>query len=119
MALAQARQVHELLVDEVVPHEEAEDRELYPALDRAIGGTNPTGPMSREHVEIVHQVRRLGQLLDELENDGCDEEDVIELRRLLYGLYAILRLHTAQEDESYLSLDDEGDASPLTPRSRG
>ncbi len=107
-ALAQVLQVHRMLVDEVVPHEEAEDRELYPALDRAIGGANPTGPMSREHTEIAHQVRRLGQLLDEVGAEGCDEEDVIELRRLLYGLYAILRLHTAQEDESYLSLGDQG-----------
>ena len=64
--------------------------------------------MSREHVEIAHQVRRLGQLLDEVGAEGCDEEDVIELRRLLYGLHAVLRLHTAQEDESYLSLGDEG-----------
>ena len=30
--------------------------------------------------------------------------DIMELRRLLYGLHAILRLHTAQEDEAYLSL---------------
>ena len=106
-ALTQARQVHRLLVDEVLPHEEAEDRQLYPALDRAIGGANPTGPMSREHVEIAHQVRRLGQLLDEVGTEGFDEEDAIELRALLYGLYAVLRLHTAQEDESYLSLGEE------------
>jgi len=30
-----------------------------------------------------------------------------ELRRLLYGLHAILRLHTLQEEESYLSLGDQ------------
>jgi len=29
---------------------------------------------------------------------------------LLYGLYAILRLHTVQEDETYLSLCDGADA---------
>jgi hypothetical protein len=29
------------------------------------------------------------------------------LRRLLYGLHAILRLHTAQEEEGYLSLADD------------
>jgi len=40
--------------------------------------------------------------------NGFDEEDTIELRGLLYGLYAVLRLHTAQEDESYLSLNEEG-----------
>jgi hypothetical protein len=29
---------------------------------------------------------------------------VVELRRLLYGLYAVLRLHNAQEDEGAHSL---------------
>jgi heavy metal translocating P-type ATPase len=121
-ALAQVRQVHQMLVEEVVPHEEAEDRQLYPALDRAIGGSNPTAPMSRAHVEILHLVRRLGELLDEVGTQGCDEEDMIELRRLLYGLYAVLRLHTAQEDESYLSLGslgaEEREERPAPSRSR-
>ena len=32
---------------------------------------------------------------------------VVGQRSLLYGLHAILKLHTAQEDENYLSLADE------------
>jgi hypothetical protein len=63
--------------------------------------------MSRAHVEITHQIRRLGQLLDDIGPDGPDSEDITELRRLLYGLYAVLRLNTTQEDESYLSLADD------------
>ena len=30
--------------------------------------------------------------------------DLPELRRLLYGLHALLKLHMAQEEESYLPL---------------
>ena len=52
-AVARVRDVHRLLVDEVEPHEEAEQDVLYPALDRVIGGRDPTGPMSRAHVEIA------------------------------------------------------------------
>jgi hypothetical protein len=48
--------------------------------------------------------------LDEVGAEGLDEEDTVELRGLLYGLYAVLRLHTAQEDESYLSLGEESAA---------
>ena len=71
--------------------------------------------MSRAHVEIAHQIRRLGQLLDDIAGAGPDDEDLAELRRLLYGLHAVLRLHTAQEEESYLSLGD--DAVPgVAPR---
>jgi len=106
-ALAEIRQVHRLLTEEVQPHEQAEQEVLYPALDRFLGGSDPTGPMSRAHVEITHQIRRLGQLLDDIGPDGPDSEDISELRRLLYGLHAVLRLHTTQEDESYLSLADD------------
>ncbi len=110
-AMDQVRQVHRLLVEEIGPHEEAEQDVLYPALDRLIGGSDPTGPMSRAHVEIAHQTRRLGELLDDIGADGPDDEDLSELRRLLYGLHAVLRLHTAQEDESYLSLSDDEPAA--------
>ena len=37
-------------------------------------------------------------------------EDVVELRRLLYGLYAVLRLHNAQEEEGAFSLVPNGAA---------
>jgi heavy metal translocating P-type ATPase len=107
-AMAEVRQVHALLASQVVPHEQAEEELLYPAIDRALGGNHPTGPMSRAHVEIAHQTRRLGQLLDDMDPDGPDEEDLVELRRLLYGLYAVLRLHTTQEEESYLSFGEDG-----------
>jgi soluble P-type ATPase len=107
-AMAQVRQVHRLLVEEVQPHEEAEEEVLYPALNRFFGVPEATGAMSRGHVEIAHQIRRLGQLLDDIGPDGPDDEDIAELRRLLYGLHAVLRLHTAQEDESYLSMGEGG-----------
>jgi heavy metal translocating P-type ATPase len=106
-AVARVRRVHRVLVDEVQPHEQAEQEVLYPALDRLIGGRDPTGPMSRAHVEIAHQIRRLGALLDDIGPDGPDEADIADLQRLLYGLHAILALHTAQEEESYLSLAED------------
>ena len=68
--------------------------------------------MSRAHVEIAHLIRRLGRLLDDTDPAHPDPDDLIELRRLLYGLHAILRLHFAQEDESYLSLADEEPSTP-------
>jgi hypothetical protein len=60
--------------------------------------------MSRAHQEIAHQTRVLGRLLEDLPAAGPGPEDRMELRRLLYGLNAILRLHIAQEEESYLAL---------------
>jgi heavy metal translocating P-type ATPase len=111
-ALPAVRAVHRFLVDDLLPHEEAEERQLYPVLDRVLGGEDPTGTMIRAHAEIAHLVGRLGRLLDELAPAGPDADDVTELRRTLYGLHAILTLHFAQEDEGYLSLTDDEDRGP-------
>jgi hypothetical protein len=117
-ALRQAREVYEVLSVRVVPHELAEDAQLYPVLARALGATDPTGTMSRAHLEIAHQTGRLGRLLEQ-PADGPEPEDLLELRQLLYGLHAILRLHFAQEEESYLSLAESREpasegSSPIT-----
>ena len=74
-----------------------------------LGGTDPTAPMSRAHAEIAVQIARLGRLIDDIGDRSPDEADIADLRGVLYGLHAILRLHTAQEDETYLSLGDTGD----------
>jgi heavy metal translocating P-type ATPase len=117
-ALEEVRSVHRMLVDEVQPHEMAEEQELYPALGRFFGGSDPMATMSRAHIEITHQIRRLGQLIDDIGPDGVDEVDLTELRSLLYGLCAILKLHTAQEDENYLSLADEPRRERRVPGAR-
>ena len=101
------RGVNRMLIEKIQPHEEAEELELYPALGRFLGGRDPMATMSRAHVEIAHQIRRLGQLIDDIGPNKIDEADTTELRSLLYGLHAILKLHTAQEDENYLSLADD------------
>ena len=92
------------LESETIPHERAEQQQLYPVLARAMGGADPTGALSRGHAEIEYQVGRLCRLLEELANTPPEPEDVVELRRLLYGLYAVLRLHNAQEEEVAFTL---------------
>jgi heavy metal translocating P-type ATPase len=105
-AMAQVRRAYTVLTSEIEPHENAEDTELYPVVSRLVGGDDPTAPMSRAHAEIAYQITRLGRLLDEIGGQEPDQADAADLRSLLYGLDAILRLHTAQEDETYLSLGD-------------
>jgi cation transport ATPase len=57
--------------------------------------------------EIAHLIRRLGRVLDTIDPERPDDVEGAELRRLLYGLHAILRLHFAQEEEEYFTLLDE------------
>ncbi len=107
-ARAELAKARRFLVDELWPHEKTDDTKLYPIVAKFIGGADPTSTMSRAHVEISHLVNLLRRTLDELPPNGPDPEDVRELRRILYGLYAILALHFAQEEESYLALLDTG-----------
>jgi heavy metal translocating P-type ATPase len=104
------------LDERLVPHEQTEDATLYPLVARAMGGEDPTASMSRAHLEIAHLVRLFGRLVDELPADTTSAgeptplapDDLRDLRRILYGLHAVLRLHFAQEDEQYLPLLEDG-----------
>jgi heavy metal translocating P-type ATPase len=98
------RKLADRLEADLLPHERAEEAELLPIMARALGGLDPTGGLSRTHAEIEHQVTRLRHILDDLGDAPPEPEDVVDLRRLLYGLYAILRLHNAQEEEGAFSL---------------
>ena len=111
-ALELVRRAYRLLVTEIEPHEEAEDRQLYPVIAEALGGTDPTGTMSRTHAEIARLTARTGAILDGIHDSTPSDDDIIELRRLLYGLHAILELHFAQEEESYLSMAQQHPTPP-------
>ena len=109
-AMTRVRQAYDMLTGEVWPHEAAEEAELYPSLNRLLGGADPTAPMSRAHAEIAYQIARLGRLIDDIGDRTPGQDDLTDLRGVLYGLHAILRLHTVQEDETYLSLGDSAEA---------
>jgi hypothetical protein len=112
--------IRSFLVEELLPHDRAEDATIYPEVARLLGGDDPTGTMSRAHLEIAHRVRLFGRLIEELPPAGPEPEDLVELRRLLYGLHAILQLHIAQEEESYLSLlEAQGGPEPVGRGSTG
>ncbi|MFD7006186.1 heavy metal translocating P-type ATPase [Rhodococcus jostii] len=104
-AVAAVRRAHTVLAEQVLPHERAEETQLYPALAEAFGTAEATAPMSRAHAEIDRLSRRLKTHLGAVEAHGGvrpDQRD--DLLACLYGLYAVLRLHFAQEEEDYFAL---------------
>lgn len=106
-ARKELREIHTFLAERLLPHERAEDAVVYPLVADIIGGEDPTATMSRAHIEISHLIKVFGRVLDEMPAKGPGPEDIREIRRILYGLYAILTLHFAQEEESYLALIEE------------
>jgi heavy metal translocating P-type ATPase len=116
--LTPVRTLLDRLEGELLPHERADEEQLIPLVDRALGGTDATAAMRRTHAEIEHQVARLRRLLAGLDSETTGPEDVVELRRLLYGLYAVLRLHNAQEEEGAFSLVPSGAGGRQAPTPR-
>lgn len=98
-----ARALVDRLESDLLPHERADEERLVPLMARALGTDEAVAALSRTHAEIEHQVGLLRRLIDGVDADPT-ADDVVELRRMLYGLYAVLRLHNAQEDESAFSL---------------
>ncbi|HKV96319.1 MAG TPA: heavy metal translocating P-type ATPase [Gammaproteobacteria bacterium] len=93
-----------MLQRELLPHERADDRQVYPAVAALLGGDDPLAAMSRTHREIFVLYQRLNRLISGLPPQGPDPGTLRDLQRILYALDAILRLHFAQEEEIYQSL---------------
>ncbi|MFF0792321.1 heavy metal translocating P-type ATPase [Streptomyces spiralis] len=104
-ALTAVEETHRLLSERLLPHESAEEHELYPALAPTLGGPEATATMSRAHTEIERLSRRIATHLQLAHaGGGLSSEQLDDLRSCLYGLNTVLRLHFTQEEENYFSL---------------
>ena len=105
-ALTALKATQALLNDEILPHEADDENEIYPRMAEILPGDDPLASMSRTHREIFHMVDVFERQMADLQPSGPDLADIRDLRRTLYGLHAILRLHFDQEEELYLTLHD-------------
>lgn len=95
------------LRESLIPHAGAEDAVLYPRVEQVMHAPGATATMSRDHVEVVRLTADLQRVRDSLRG-APDPDRRRELQRILYGLYAIIRLHFAKEEELYLPILDAG-----------
>jgi soluble P-type ATPase len=95
------------LVEEILPHEANDETVIYPRMAEILPGEDPMATMSRAHREIFHLVELFQRQVAELPSSGPAPADIRDLRRTLYGLHAILKLHFDQEEELYASLEGE------------
>ena len=68
-ALARAQS---FLTDRILPHEQAEETQLYPALAGPLGSGEATATMSRTHAEIQRLSDRIGAHLALAQTRRCD-----------------------------------------------
>jgi heavy metal translocating P-type ATPase len=116
-AFVALNRAHTFLRDQLLPHESAEETELYPALARPLGGGETTATMSRAHAEIQRLSDRIATHLDLATSSGGIQPDQVEdLLACLYGLFALLQLHFLQEEEGYFTLTDTDRCSEVEHR---
>ncbi len=94
------------LTHHLIPHAMAEDAVLYPAVGRLMGSPRATATMSHDHVEVVRLTKELGELRS-FPGADPDAPRANDLRRVLYGLYELVRTHFAEEEEIFLPILDE------------
>jgi heavy metal translocating P-type ATPase len=104
VARSRLMQLQDFLQTELLVHEREEQDRLYPALARMRPGEDPTALLVHTHHEIRRRTRLLCRTVDRLGDHGPAPEDWHDLRRILYGLHAVLSLHFAQEDELFSEL---------------
>jgi hemerythrin-like domain-containing protein len=106
-ALETLTKAHTFLTERLLPHELAEETQLYPSLARPLGSQEATATMSRTHAEIQRLSDRIGtHLALARAAKGIQADQVEDLLACLYGLYALLQLHFLQEEENYFTLAD-------------
>ena len=96
------KEVYEFLAYHLVPHAQAEDAALYPTVQKVLGSPDATRTMSRDHVEVGRYVERLAELQKDL-----SPQNFKALHRVLYGVYALVKVHFAKEEEVYLPILEE------------
>jgi len=100
-------EVYEFLAYRLIPHAIEEDRVVYPVVGRVLGSPEAVATMRRGHVEVARLAEELEALRMELSNPVITPLQERALRRVLYGLYALLKAHIAQEEDVVLHILDE------------
>ena len=108
VAVSQAAlETSEFLTGTLIPHVDAAERTLYPELERMLQNRHSMAPMRREHAEVRRLVEDFARLTQQLDPGSIPLGKRLALRRVLFQLYALLKIHLAEE-EAYLKVVDHG-----------
>jgi len=112
--LAELAELQDGLRTKLMPHMDAVEAAVYPALERIMDDRLASAPMRREHEEIRRLIERIGEFVDASDRH-MDHYAVLALRRAMLRLHVLLTTHL-NEEELYLPiledrLTPEGEAA--------
>lgn len=91
----------------LLPHMATAERTLYPELERILQNQHSMTPMRREHGQMKQLVDELSTQRARLGERDPSTREVVGLRRAIFSLYALLKIHLAEE-ELYLRIVQHG-----------
>lgn len=93
------------IIGRLVPHMEAIETTLYGRLEQVMDRRHSMAPMRLEHERLRGLFGSLCEYSELVADERLTEADQVGLRRVLYRLYAMLKVHLAEE-ELYLGVLD-------------
>ena len=94
------------LLQELLPHEQSDEAELYPELAEKLGGDDPLAALSQSHREIFRLVRLLERMTaDRACGNTSSAPTLREIHGVLRRLDVVLDIHFAQEEELFRNFD--------------
>lgn len=98
--------VLDFLTHHLIPHAQAEDEVLYPAVGKAVGTPEVLATMRFDHVEVGRLTEQLAALRSTLSGGPLSASQVQDLREVLFGLYGLVKMHFTKEEELLLPILD-------------
>jgi hypothetical protein len=105
-------EMHAFLTEALIPHMEATEASLYPELERMFQNVHSMAPLRREHAEIRRSTAELARIRKHVGDERISVGDAIALRRVVFHLYALLKVHLAEE-QVYLDILDRREAPEM------
>jgi hypothetical protein len=86
---------------QVVEHERDDEGTVYPRLAKILTDGHGLSAMSRAHREILHLARLLARIVADLPSEKIDRYLIRDAQRVIEAIEALVRIHTAQEEDIY------------------
>ncbi len=109
---ARLDETHAFLTEVLVPHLDAAERTLYPELERMFQNVHSMAPLRREHAVIRTSTAELARIREHLGEGRISIGSSIALRRMIFRLYALLKVHLAEE-QVYLDILNRREAPEM------
>ena len=94
-------EANNLVARNVIEHERTDETSVYPRLAKILADGHGLAAMSRAHREIVHLARLLQRIATDLDATQADKYLVRDAQRVVEAIDALVRMHSAQEEDIY------------------